>query len=64
MITKDELYMILRKSMDSDTARVLAERMIDYVVEDIKCCADEEYNDDDIYLAIGRYFREKLGIDI
>lgn len=64
MITTDEIYMILRKSMDSDTARVLAERMTDYVVEDIKCCADKDYNDDDIYLAIGRYFREKLGIDI
>lgn len=64
MITTDEIYMILSKSMDSDTARVLAERMTDYVVEDIKCCADKDYNDDDIYLAIGRYFREKLGIDI
>jgi len=64
MITTDEIYMILRKSMDSDTARVLAERMTDYVVEDIKCCADKDYNNDDIYLAIGRYFREKLGIDI
>ena len=63
MITTDEIYMILCKSMDGDTARVLAERMTDYVVEDIKCCADEEYNDDDIYLAIGRYFREKLNIE-
>lgn len=64
MVTKDELYMILRRSMDGDTARVLAERMIDYVVEDIECCADEDYNDDDIYLAIGRYFREKMEIEI
>lgn len=64
MALKEELYMILWKSMDCDTARVLAERMTDYVAEDIECCAGEIYTDDDLYLAIGRYFRENLGIDV
>ena len=58
-----DIYMMLLRSMDSDTACVLAQQMEEYVAEDIRSCADVEYNEDDVRLAIGRYLRSKLGLD-
>lgn len=63
MVTTNDLCMILWKSMDWDTAKALAERMIKYVEQDVKECADKNFNDDDVRLAIGRYFRDKFKIE-
>ena len=61
--TRHDIWMLLLQSMDSDTATLLARKMEQYVVDDVQACADEEYNDDDIRLAIGRYLREAIGED-
>ena len=61
--TQGEIYMMLLQSMDGDTAQILAQRMENYVVDDVLSCADAEYNDDDVRLAIGRYLREQLGFE-
>lgn len=58
--TRNDIYMMLLQSMDSDTAGWFADAMHDFVVTDVKECADEEYNDDDVRLAIGRYFRRMI----
>lgn len=58
-----DIYMMLLRSMDSDTARVLSQKMEAFVAQDVLGCADVEYNEDDVRLAIGRYFRDKLGLD-
>ena len=36
----------------------------DEVAEDIKECAAERYNDDDVRLAVGRVLVKRLGIEI
>lgn len=63
MLRTIDITLMLSMSMDWDTAKALAERMTKYVKQDVKECADKNYNDDDIRLAIGRYFRDKLKIE-
>lgn len=58
--TTFDIYQFLFQSMDDLTAKWLSEEMHDFVVDDVKSAADEEYNDDDVRLAIGRYLRFKM----
>lgn len=44
----------LRYSMSDDYTDQITDKILDYVVEDLEFCADDEYNQDDIKLAIGR----------
>lgn len=61
--TQHDIHMMLLRSMDDDTARVLAQQMEKFVAENVMECADEDYNDDDVRLAVGRYLRDKLGVE-
>lgn len=34
------------------------------IIEDVESCADEDYNEDDIRMAIGRVICRRLGIEV
>ena len=38
--------------------------ILDEVIEDIEICADEDYNDSDISLAVQRTLLKKIGCDV
>lgn len=67
-------YKIMAGATSSDYARYILEHtkkrktFLDDVIEDVMCASawDDEgyYNDDDIRLAIGRIFMERLKIEI
>lgn len=63
MLRTIDITLMLSMSMDWDTAKALAERMTKHVEQDVKECADKNFNDDDVRLAIGRYFRDKFKIE-
>ena len=55
---------LLRLSISTDYVGVIAEKIGSEVLEDVELCADsDEWNEDDIRLAIGRVLCEKLGIE-
>ena len=58
-----KLETFLRMAMSDDYSGCVAEAIVDDVIEDVECCADENYNEDDVRLAIGRVLCEKLGIE-
>lgn len=45
---------MLCKSISDDYVDIILDEIIDDVVEDVECCADENWNEDDVRLAIGR----------
>lgn len=47
-----------------DYVREIAHEILDDVNEDIRCSADEDYNEDDIRLAVGRVLCDRLGIEV
>ena len=53
-LTIDELELFLRQSISSDYTRIIAEHIFEDVKEDIECSADEDFNEDDLRLSIGR----------
>ena len=73
------IYVIMMYSASSEYARYILEdkgengeeyrnTFMDDVIEDVMCASAWEdegyYNDDDIRLAIGRIFMERLGIEV
>ena len=70
------VYKIMMGATSSDYARYILEHeneetentFIDDVIDDVMCASAWEdegyYNDDDIRLAIGRIFMERLGIEV
>lgn len=52
---------MLRKSISDDYVDNILDEIIDDVVEDVECCADENWNEDDVRLAIGRVLCNRLG---
>ena len=75
-IIENEITMIMYNAVSSEYARYILEHeneetentFMDDVIDDVMCASawDEEgyYNDDDIRLAIGRIFMERLGIEV
>ena len=59
----DELELFLRQAISSDYTRCIAEHIEKDVKQDLEECADEDYNEDDLRLAIGRVLIDKLRID-
>ena len=51
---EDTIIKILTSSTTRDYAKKIAFYICNDVIDDLKDCADEEYNDDDIRFAIGR----------
>lgn len=74
-IIENEIRIIMYNAVSSEYARYILEHeneetentFMDDVIDDVICASawDEEgyYNDDDIRLAIGRIFMERLGIE-
>lgn len=63
-LTLNKLELFLRQSISSDYTRSIAESILEDVKEDIECSADEDFNEDDIRLAIGRVLMDRLGIGV
>lgn len=74
-IIENEVRMIMQKSISSDYTRYILEHenendktfMEDVIDDVLETSAWEDegcYNDDDIRLAIGRIFMERLGIEV
>lgn len=53
----------LLKKMTDDYASRICDEIIDDVIEDVVECADEEWSEGDIKLAIGRVLCNRLGIE-
>ena len=65
-ITTEDLIRHLRLNVcpiGEDYLRGIADEILDDVNEDVRCSADEDYNEDDIRLAIGRVLCNRLGIE-
>lgn len=54
---------MLRKSISDDYVNDITMKILPDVIDDVECCADEDYNEDDIKLAIGRVLCDKMGIE-
>lgn len=54
---------LLTYSCTKEYSRKIANHILADVLEDIKTSAGEEYNEDDIRLAIGRVLMNKLGME-
>ena len=64
-IIRNELYHFLRSAMSSDYSDLVAEAILPDVIADVDECADaEDWNEDDVRLAIGRVLCGKLGIAV
>lgn len=55
---------ILRKAISDDYSSTILNFIYDDVIEDIKTSADEDYNEDDVKLALGRVLIDKLNIEV
>lgn len=55
---------ILRKAISDDYSSTILNFIYDDVIEDIKTSADEDYNEDDVKLALGRVLIDKLKIEV
>ena len=51
---EDKITKILAPTATMDYAKEIAFYICNDVIDDLKDCADEDYDDDDIRLAIGR----------
>lgn len=54
---------MLRKSISDDYVGSITTTIIDDVIDDIETSADDNYNTDDVKLAIGRVLMNRLGIE-
>lgn len=61
---ENEILEILARAVTKEYAERLMEdnAFVAFIIDDIHECADEEYTDDDIRLAIGRAFMWRCGI--
>ena len=44
-------------------AYFITDSIVDDVIDDVECCADDEYNMDDVRIAIKRVLAKRLQID-
>ena len=63
-VTDEIVRAELMAAMDSDSARIIAEAIIDDVKTDIIETADKEFSFGDLQLAIGRTLVKRLGLEI
>lgn len=62
-IIRDNVYHFMREAMSGDYSDLVAEAILTDVIADVNECADaEDWNEDDVRLAIGRVLCWKLGI--
>lgn len=54
---------MFRKCVSSDYTGDIIDNIIDDVIEDVELTADEEWNEDDIKLAVGRVICDRLNIE-
>lgn len=57
------VYQKLRGFIDKDYIDGIVNAIINDVIDDVVECADINWNDSDVSLAIGRAFSRKLGIE-
>lgn len=50
--------------ISDDYSRYIFDAIEEEVAQDIKECAAEEFNDDDVRLAVGRVLMKRLGIEV
>lgn len=62
-IIRDCVMIFLKKSMGEDYCQRIREKIIEYVYDDVEECADDNWNYDDVKLAIGRAFCHYLKIE-
>ena len=56
---------LMRSAMSDDYSDDIADAILPVVVEDVNLCADQdEWNEDDVRLAVGRVFYGLLGLDV
>lgn len=61
---RELMFSLLKKSISDDYVGYIIDNILDDVVNDVKETADpEEWNEDDIKLAIGRVILDKIGAD-
>ena len=62
-----ETWMFMRKLLSNGISQDYVSYICDSIFEDVVCdieeCADKDWNDDDMRLAIGRVLCERLGIE-
>lgn len=63
IVVNDYTYRLLLSAMAEEYAGRIADKIYDEVAQDLHECADENWNDDDIRLAIGRVLCKKLEIE-
>lgn len=62
-IIRNNVYHFMREAMSDDYSDLVAEAILPDVIADVNECADaEDWNEDDVRLAIGRVLCWKLGI--
>lgn len=54
---------IMKQAVSDEYVRYIMEVLYYDILDDIKTSADENYNEDDVRLAIGRVLMDKLGIE-
>ncbi len=61
---RNNVYHFMREAMSSDYSDLVAEAILTDVIADVNECADaENWNEDDVRLAIGRVLISRMGID-
>ena len=59
-----ELEKLLRKSISDDYTTTIIRDLFEDIKSDIVECADKEYNEDDIKLAVGRVLVDRLNLEV
>ena len=54
---------IMKQAVSDDYVQYIMEVLYYDILDDIKTSADEDYNEDDVRLSIGRVLMDKLGIE-
>lgn len=64
MVLEQFIETNLRKIISSDYTNIITNFIIEDVKEDLRICADIDYNEDDIKLAVGRVLIDKMNIGV
>lgn len=62
---KDFIFIekILRRAISDEYSTEILNSLYEDILEDIRTSADEDYNEDDVKLALGRVLIDKLNIE-